>query len=427
MVDAGLELAAGLRFQDVLAAVETRAIAEAAGVTTGSFFHHFRSREHYALAVLDRWEELWRARVQRLAARADEAAQARGQGMRTAAEGEWAALAAAGVTESIQRLLWALREQPAVDGDAATGAERLARAYAELATTVRPAYDRGLRGMGREPLPPFTPEEIEIVTTAIAEGLQLRAGAQPELLRSDLYSDAITAFILGSTRPRLDRADDGDGPSLADLERRLGTAPEPTGAGRPDGDERWRAIADAASHLFVDRGPSEVRWSEVAVAAGVGVAVVQQEFHSVAAVAAAAWAQHAPALEAIAAAPMADDDPLRRIEALLQRWVVLARANRGATEALVGEIVAHSRPGVEPSRQDLRSLVPLPDLLEPLIAELRRRGRLRRRIEVGRLARSLLHVVTMQALCFPEDSAERVVDQTITIAFDGALVVPSDD
>lgn len=426
LVQAGLDLAAQLRFGDVLDAVETKAVADAAGVGTGSFFHHFRSRRHFAEAATDRWIELWGERVRRLAAHAVVAAETRGHpGVRDAAGLEWDALVAAGTLESIQHVLWALRDQPLGEGTTRTARDVLADAYAELAAAVRAEYERGMRVIEREPMPPFTQAELEVMTTALAEGLQLRAAVDPDVVRSTLYGDAVAALLLGSTRPRADRSEDRRSVELADLTMRLGPTADVDGPA-PAG-ERWRAIAEAAAPLFVDASPHEVRWSEVAAAAGVPVSTVKLEFASVTAVAAAGCVRHVPELRAIAEVEAAGDaDPLLRIEALLLRYVELIRENRGATEALLSEIVAQARTGVGDDGKDMRAVVPLVDMLEPLVGELRRRGRLRRRVEVTRLARSLVHLVTMQGLLFPHESPARVVDETLTMVFDGVLV-PADD
>src|SRR3546814_17879231 len=74
---------------------------------------------------------------------------------------------------------------------------------------------------------------------------------------------------------------------------------------------------------------------------------------------------------------------------------------------------------------DLASIVPVPLILLPLIRELRTLGRLRRRMETERLARSLVHLCSLQALLFTEESDERIVDETMSLIFDGALVGPS--
>jgi len=420
-----VRLLACLRFEEVLAAVETRTIADAAQVTTGSFFHHFRSREHFAAAVIDRWEELWGERVARLVAFAVQAADDSGHGgLRAAAVKEWEALSRPGVQESVQRVLWAFRDQPLPGRGGRTGRDLLGDAYAELSAAVRPDYERGLRGLGREPMPPFTSHDLEVLTTAVAEGLQLRAAVDPDAVRPDLYGDAMAGLLLGVTRPRTEPGGDDEEIDLARMEMRLGGTREPV---PPDEHpERWRVIADAAAHLFVDRSPADVRFSEVAAAAGLGGGIVRHEFESVAAVAAAGWVRHVPELVAVAEPPLGpDEDPTRRIEAVLLRYVELLRTNRGAAEALIGEGVRSMRPGVE-ARRDLRALIPVAGLLEPHVEELRRQGRLRRRVEIARLSRSLVYLVTLQATLFLDDSPERVVDETMTMTFDGALNEPSD-
>lgn len=420
-----MRLLAQLRFEDVLRAVETRAIADAAQVTTGSFFHHFRSREHFAAAVVDRWEALWEERVARLVAFAVQAADVSGHGgVRAAAAREWEALAQPGVHESVQRVLWALRDQPLPGRGGRTGRDLLSDAYAKLSAAVRPDYERGLRGLGREPLPPFTSHDLEVLTTAVAEGLQLRAAVDPGAVRADLYGDAVAGLLLGISRPRPGPEAAAEQIDLARLEMRLGGTRQP--APSDEQPERWREIADAAAHLFVDRSPGDVQFSEVAAAAGLGVGIVRQEFERVSAVAAASWVRHVPEIVAVAGPPLAPgEDPTRRIEAVLLRYVELLRTNPGAAEGLIGEVVRSMRPGVE-ARRDVRALFPVPSLLTPHVEELRRQGRLRRRVEIARLSRSLVHLVTMQATMFPDDSPARIVDETMTMTFDGTLNEPSD-
>ena len=60
LVRAGVELLDQLPWSGSLAGVTTAAVAEQAGVTTGSFFHHFRNSSRYtgyggALLRPERW------------------------------------------------------------------------------------------------------------------------------------------------------------------------------------------------------------------------------------------------------------------------------------------------------------------------------------------------------------------------------------
>ena len=430
LIDAGISLLAQQQFQALLAAVETRAIAEEAGVTTGSFFHHFRSRSHFALAVADAFVTRWTERVDRLAGAAQASNDHPGlDGIRPAAAAEWAGLVAEEDLSALQHLLWSVRHQELGEDTSRTAGAVLCDAYKGLTDTVEATYAQGLRLLGREPLPPFTNRDLTVIMTAVAEGLQMRHGADPEAVRDGLYADTVSAILLGITRPRVERAEAGSAPELSTLESRLVVRRR-----RTDDDEQgapvetWRHIADAAAHLFVDRGPADVRISEVAAAAGVSTSTVYHHFGTVNAVAAAGWSRHIPELEAIASAPItADEGPIRRIEQVLLRYVQLARANRGAAEALACQVITEAEPsGDREWPRDTRSVVPLPAILLPLIRELRAVGRLRRRMETVRLARSLVHLTTMQALLFVDESDERIVDETMSLIFDGALVAPSD-
>jgi AcrR family transcriptional regulator len=428
LVDTGISLLLQQRFQELLASVETRAIADGAGVTTGSFFHHFRNRSHFAMAVADAFVELWEARVEGLRSETDRAIHPDNveSGRRPAATAEWERLVRPCATPILQHLLWTVRDQPICDDTSRTAGEVLRDGYDRIADAVEVRYQDGLRRIGREMLPPFTSRDLTVITTAFAEGLQMRHGVDPGAIRDGLYTDAVGAILLGVTRPRVERADTGPAPELATLESRLLVRRQAASAAGPA--ETWRHIADAAAHLFVDRGPGDVRVSEVAAAAGVSTTTVYHHFGTVTAVAASGWARHVPELEAIAAEPITGEEgPIRRIEQVLLRYVQLARENRGATEALAAQVVAEADPTSDrewPRR--LRTVVPLPEILLPLVKELRTVGRLRRRVESERLARSLVHLCMMQSLLFTDVSDERIVDETLSLIFDGALVAPSD-
>ena len=421
LLDAGISLLARRQFQELLAAVETRTIADEVGVTTGSFFHHFRNRAHFATSVVEEFATRWRARVDRLSGPAVAANERQGlEGIRPAAGKEWGDLLADGDLPALQHLLWAVRDQVVGEETGRTGADVLREAYATLTDTVEATYVQGLRLMGREMLPPFTGRDLTVIMTALAEGLQMRHGADPDAVRADLYADTVSAVLLGVTRPRMERTDDRPAPELSALESRFLVTPRDQE--RPT--ETWRHIADAAAHLFADRSPGDVRVSEVAAAAGVSTSTVYHQFGTVNAVAAAGWARHIPELEAIAAAPItAAEGPMTRIEQVMLRAVQLCRENRGAAEAMVAQVIAEAAPSSEREwPRDVRVAIPLHAVLLPLVQELRAAGRLRRRVETQRLTRSLVHLTATQALLFAQESDERIVDETMSLIFDGALV-----
>lgn len=430
LIEAGIALLARQRFQDLLAAVETRTIVEEVGVTTGSFFHHFRSRSHYASVVADAFVAAWRDRVADMQAAAVRFVEDRGTtGLRPAAAGGWERLVNGGNTAVLHHLLWGVRGEALSDDTGRTAGHLLQSCYEHLTEQLEDTYQQGIGLIGREMLPPFTSQDLTVLITAFGEGLQMRHGVDPDGIRDGLYSDAIAAILLGVTRPRVERADSVPAPELAHLETRFRVQRHDAGKASDDAPvETWRHIADSAAHLFVDRGPGDVRVSEVAAAAGVSANTVYHHFGTVTAVAASGWARHMPELEAIASAPItAEEGPIRRIEQVLLRYVELARANRGATEALTAQVITEAAPdGDRRWPRDIRQVVPVPGILLPLIRELRAVGRLRRRMETERLARSLVHLCTMQSLLFTDESDERIVDETMTLVFDGALVAPSD-
>jgi len=428
MVEAGVALGAAESFQALLDGIPVRRIAAAAGVSPGSFHHHFRSRTAFVEAVVDHWAAAWAARSVDLGAQLDAPTREPGVGpMRAAAQREWESLCRADPVDALRHVLWALRAQPVAGAGTRPAGELLQDAYRQREDIVAPLYARGLRGLGREVLPPFTIAEYALIAGALADGLQMRAAVEPGAVRADLYADAVGALVLGFTRPRGPDGD-GDRADLRRLEQRL--VVNRTARSEPDGSrpEMWRHIVTAAAHLFADRSPDEVGMAEVAAAAGVAEGVVRQHLGTVSAVAAYGWVRHLDRFREVGEGDLGpDEDPLRRIELILVDFVSLARAERGAAEGLVSHLLREMSPRRPNDLPPLRHVVPMPAILAEQIGELRRRGRLRRRIEIERLARSLTHLVTMQALLFPDESEDRIVDETMTLVFDGALRSPSDE
>lgn len=425
LIEAGISLLVEQRFQDLLATVETRAVADRVAVTTGSFFHHFRNRSHFAIAVAEAFEAAWTDRVEHLRAASTGFTDHGGTGgVRPAAATEWEHLQDDRHASVVQHLLWAVRDQPLGDDTGRTAGDLLRACYAHLTERVQDPYQEATRLMGREMLPPFTPLDLTVVMTALEEGMQMRQAVDPGAVRNDLYTDAVAALLLGMTRPRPGRADAFAAPELADLEARFLVRRH----GEDDNGvpaEVWRHIAESAAHLFIDRSAGDVGISEVAAAAGVTVAAVESQFGSVNAVAAAGWARHLPELEAVAAS--IEEEPIRRIEQVLLRYVQLCRENRGAAEALAAQVIAEAFPRSDRRwPRSTREIVPVPAILLPSIRELRAAGKLRRRTETERLARSLVHLCTTQALVFVDEPDGRIVDETLSLVFDGALVAPLD-
>lgn len=422
LVDAGVDLVMQQRFQDLLASVDTRSITERAGVTTGSFFHHFSNRAQFAEMVAERFRELWDASVDRLVADIEALAASDDVGeVRSVAQADWDHLEAADAEATLLHLLWVARRQPlAGDGEDSAG-EALRRAYGSLLDKAVPAYRRALGALGREPMPPFDLTDLAVTLTALADGIQMRQAVQPEAVRSTLLADLAAGIVIALTRPVGERAERID---LAALEAGL-RVPALTDGLRLTGDrETWRHIADAAAPLFDRRPVTDVKVAEIAAAAGVSASTVHHHFASVAEVAACGLARFIPELEAIATRPItATEGPVLRMEQVLTRVVEIGKRHRGALEGLMTEVVATAGPDDESvdRRRPIRHIVPLSPLLAPLVREVRARGELRRRIDSLALSRTIVQLVAMRVLSAPDDPVERIIDDSLGLVLEGAM------
>lgn len=412
LVDAGIALALQQCFQDLLMSVDTRSITEAAGVTTGSFFHHFRNRSQFTEAVVERFAEMGEASTQRTldvleSLMADETGN-----VRVAASSQWAGLKEERSLSGLQHLLWVSRDEPLSDQTTRTGAEVLAQRHLQYDRTLVPACERALAAIGREMLPPFTVEDLLIGMAALANGLEMRQTVEPERVRDGLYGDLVSSVVVAITRPRGELADEVEpaGSERRQVVRPSSPSREPHGA-------TWVQIAEAAAPLFVDRRVGDVKIAEIAEAAGVSASTVYHQFGRVSAVAAAGWARHHAELAAIAAEPLTPrEGPVVRMEQVLTRYIQIARENRGALEGLVLETVSGATEG-----RATAGAVPVTSLIVPHIRELRARGVLRRRIDSVALARSIVQLTAMRVLATPEDPDERIIDDTLGMMLEGAL------
>lgn len=421
LIATGIDLVREQRFADLLASVDTRSITDRAGVTTGSFFHHFRNRAQFAEAVAERFRELWDVSVDQVVS--DIVAFVGGGdtgGVRSVAQADWDKLEAADAEATLLHLLWASRAQPLGVTDGPTAGDALRDAYASLLHKTLPAYRRALTAMGRQPMAPFDEVDLAVTMTALADGIQMRQAVQPEVVRSDLFADLVAGAMISLTRPIGEQGDPVDLFALeADLAVPVRTDRQ-TVAGQG---ETWRQIADAAAPLFDGQRIGDVKVADIAVAAGVSTSTVYHHFTSVAEVAACGWVRFLPELEAIATTPIrAGEGPIMRLEQVLTRIVEIGKVHPGALEGLMIESVASAGDASAPDgRRLIGAVVPLAPLLAPLLRELRARGRLRRRIDSATLARTMVHLVGMRLLAGPDDPVERIIDETAGLLLDGAL------
>jgi AcrR family transcriptional regulator len=416
LLDAATQLIAEASFQDLLGAITVEQVTERAGVTSGSFFHHFRNRERFAEAVADRLVEDWARQNAEFAALIDDidTTTVTSEAIHTAAVRDWEIIDSNYVAER-ESLLWATHRRPISTGTARTGADLLADLYRELLDATVPHYRRLIIGMGREMLPPFTPEDLSVALTALVEGLHVRHCVDPEHTSAELFGDLVLALLLGTTRPRTEQT------HLHELQQAL-TADAPSAPATTETDDWWSRVTDAAVPLFESRHPDKVKMAEIAAAAGLSASRIYHRFGSVRAVAAATFARHLPELEELSTRPLDDGEgPERRIEQVLLRLIEVARANRGVTEAVLDHMLRETGPDSDRASRSIRDMLPLAGLVAPHCRALREGGMLRPRIDSQALASSLISLSMVRVLTRSDDDAERIVDDTSDLILRGAL------
>ena len=363
LLEAAWEVVDELPLHKVFAGATAAAVSARAGVTTGSFFHHFANSTEFADAM-----------VRSVAVPLPEA---------EATNDEFIdALEHMEMTEAIRstaQLVWDLFTG---DPDLAASSRRLLLLHAHTAAPLAPDGHDGrtvgdllravadgversgltmseevMRRSRRTMVEPFRLSDLVLTLSALFNGLAQRHALDPAVVPADLYSEMSAVLVATLTQPVGGRrhVDDVATVSTGDLSPQART-----GAVRREATRR--RIVDASAGLFAD-GWEEVTASEVADHAGVSTQTVLNAFGSVRSVAAATFGRHVVAVEV-------PDDAVPRAEALRSVLVQLADAasvDAGAARALLDERLddRHRRPLERPGVDEF---VPVADLVEPLVA-----------------------------------------------------------
>lgn len=385
LVAAGIELLGDLPAERVLAGVPAASVAEAAGVTTGSFFHHFPTSADFVRAVaLDFLEAHIRDDVEHAAQELIDslAHQDLVGGVRAETNRTWEVLAHDDQLVARFRALvhlWAHHRAafppggkgtPGGAGEPADIGEVIRRTYQARAAASREGWDRILERAGLAPSPPFTVERVSVALTALLDGLLLRRLVDPDAVDDDLYGDICAAVTATVHRP-----------SDADRRRTAALAGvDPDGEHRSpqaqSGIRRRRSSRDRISRLavgmFVD-GWEEVSLSDVAERADVSPQTVLNLFGDVRGVAAMTFGRHLAHLrsELGAARTAAPEDPLAPLRAVLARLAEVAAGEPQVARALLEQrLVAAIRSGEALGEMDVRLEVPLAEVVGAALAGL---------------------------------------------------------
>ncbi len=295
-------------------------------------------------------------------------------------------------------------------------------------TTWSPVYENLLLGWGREMAPGTTVRQLAAVLTGLVEGMTMRQLVDPDLVPPSLFADAVLALVPAFTRPLPGPAEGSAASFFEDAVGAFGAAVDP---GSADGElsepsessqsrsgrrrvERTRAAIIAAARAeFALVGFAGATVAGIAATADVSATTVYEHFGSKAGLAAASFERaHAEAVSALVADGQA---PLARLHSHLCRVYALLVADRSGTKALLDAVIQLSDAGPPTDSSDPRALVPLPDVLVPVIAAAQAAGELRPDAEPWTIAGQLVGLLFLNVLMAPrepEDGCRHIEQMT---------------
>ena len=405
-----------------LGGITTAQVARRAGVTTGSFFHHFANAAEFADAIALSYAQP-PSDVHEGIGEINEVLQDVHllDIMRTSLTAAWQRFHSDEVLPTsfrVQMQLWAHHDQPLsepVDGFG-TLADILRHDYRLRQDEAVGVWSALLERAGRKILPPFTLDALAVTLTSLFQGLVIRAAVDGESVPDELFAQVATALGAALTVPR------GSHIRLADLTRPLRDesrlSPQARSGARRRRETRAR-ITEASSDLFAD-GWESVSASEVAEAAGVSTQTVFNSFRSVRTVAATIFARNLPEIRRIAIGQDPSTEgmpPVERLEAALRRLSEAVAADPEPARALLGERVeVNLHQGGELTEHDIRLEVPIAEPFLQVIEQLELGG-----TEPIDVVRTVVDFVLVHSLGRP-DRAEETARMAMRLLPDAALV-----
>ncbi|HJR26678.1 MAG TPA: TetR/AcrR family transcriptional regulator [Acidimicrobiales bacterium] len=281
----------------LVAALRTREIARRAGVSPPTFFHHFRTIDDYARALVAHVFSPTRTslegvvteglrEVQRLRLPAEQSIAYHRRDLH---------MAAADPDFRLRTGLWALGG-PAVDGPFSEGLRELDRQLIPQAEALH-------RLWGREVRPPLDMRSHLAVQLALLQGSVMRHLAEGDVMTPERYARAAAALSMVMLRPTGDRRTLDD--RLSEMNYYPGSRAVLGSQSERRSTTRARLL-DAAAELFAEYGYEAASISAVARTAGVHVATLYEHFESKAHVGLTLFDAHASAqLAALGAADAA--------------------------------------------------------------------------------------------------------------------------
>ena len=405
LIGAGRLLADELPLSRLYAGVTTAAVAERAGLTTGSFFHHFRTAEDFADAVVRSYLEEHQDTTETV----DDLLDALdhddlGTVLRENLFDIWQIISTDPSMQAVfrqQMHLFAHHGLPLLDPTA-----ELPDVGSVLRTTYRIRQSDAAAGWqhlldqtGLTLVEPFTTERVATAITALLQGLQLRHAIDPEAVDDELYPDVAT-LLAGAVIQRRGRQR-VVAEVAADLDADADLSPQARSGARRRRESR-RRITEAATGMF-RTGWESVTATDVADRADVSAQTVLNLFRSVRAVAASTFSVHLPAIRA-AVDERVSWDPLGALHAGMRQLAIAAAADPEPARALLSERMATQlHEGLEMADGDVRLLVPIGRAGLPAIEQLDLEG-----ADPADLGATLINTVLVHAIPRPGRADETV-------------------
>ena len=204
LVRAAWELTDEMSLYELLSAVRAEDVAVDVGVTTGAFFHHFPSRQHFVDAMVEDLLQEAHDQASRLELESLELIDAGQQraDLREEARSFLSLVEGEDVERRMRRmlLLWSRTGDEMVGGVRLT--ELVRRHYWDpVESAQREVWRLALDLAERYPIAPFDVGAITLVMEALGTGFLVRRLAMPELFTIDLFADSVLLLMSAMTTP----------------------------------------------------------------------------------------------------------------------------------------------------------------------------------------------------------------------------------
>lgn len=380
LLRAGLELNDELPLERMFAGVTTAAVAARAGVTTGSFFHHFRTASEFAAALV---QSQLRERGNDPGTNEALASAIRGGRLEHALSdviaAGWRMTGTDPVRQAERRAQMHLfAHHRAVLPTGSPVGEVLRQTYRRQVEVIASTWQHILDVTDMRLEEPFDTHRLGVAVFGLMLGLEIIHQVDPEVVDDQLFADATATLAGAASRmdlrvPRVLLA--------AELGQEPDASPQARSGARRREETRSR-IVEATSGMF-DDGWDRLSATDVAEAAGVSTQTVINLFEVPRRVCAATFVRHLPAFQAAIDAAM-PDRPLDALREALRHLALSAAADPHPGRAYLVE-----RIGTRLSREfdladdDIRLMAPFGlrlafvvtaatgrDIGDPMVAEL---------------------------------------------------------